>query len=118
MNITFYRDDSSKEILQEFLESVLDLDLKYLASDLTGYGFTLSNDLTEAVERAICVCRTAEISVRENFKPIYIFGDGQIICDWRISDLGQKLIILNANPCNPLVANYQLQMIKNRENRR
>lgn len=118
MSIIYYRDNSSNEVIQQFLESVLDLELKYLASDLTDYGFCLSNELTEAVDRAICICRTAEISIRENFKPVYIFGDGQLICDWRISEFGQKLIILNANPSNPLVASFQLQMIQNHDNRR
>jgi len=112
MNITIYKDDYSNEVIKQFLESVLDLDLKYLASDLTNYGFSLSNDLDEAVERAIGICRTAEVSIRQNFKPIYIYGDGQLICDWRISELGRKLIILNANPSNPLVAIFQLQMIQ------
>lgn len=112
MNITIYRDNSRNNGVQSFIESILDLDLKYLASDLTNYGFNQKTELTEAVQRAIAICGTAEISVRRNFKPVFVYGDGQLARDWRISEFGRKLIILNADPSNPIVAKFQLQMIE------
>ena len=93
-------------------ESVLDRNLKYLASELSGYGIESGHELKQAVERAMQVCQSAELSVRSNFKAIYVCIEGQLYKDWRLSELGRNLILLNASPANPYVARLQLELLK------
>jgi hypothetical protein len=115
MNITIYRSSFQNDSFNQYLESLIDHKLKYLASDLSEYGAIPTAELRKAIERSIQVCKTTNISVRKNFKAVYISTNGQLICDWRISKLGLELILLNADPSTEFVANYQLEII-NRAN--
>jgi hypothetical protein len=113
VQMILYREKNSETAEEEFLDFLQDVRLSHLASDMFVYGFNDSEELAAAVERAINVCRTLQISVRQNFKPVYIYRDSGIIKDWRLSDLGRKLVILNGDCKNPYVAQLQIQLLSN-----
>ena len=113
MNITIYSNPYHHNGFEKFLESVFDRELKFLASELTMFGVGSPDDLSNAIDRAIEICYTAQIPIKQNFKPVYICDNGQVICDWRLSSLGKKLVLFNANPANPIVAKLQIQLLNN-----
>lgn len=111
MNIVIYRQSIRNEIIEQFWEALRDVELKYLASDLNNYGLDYAGDIEDGVQRAIRICKAADIPIRPNFKPVYVSWDGHLVCDWRLSELGRKLVVLNANPSSPVVARLQLKLL-------
>ena len=113
VNLILYHEQNLGRAEDELFDFLQDIRLTHLASDMFVYGFHNSNDLADAIERAMNVCRTLQIPIRRNFKPVYIYRDSGIIKDWRLSDLGRKLVILNGNSKNPYVAKLQIQLLSN-----
>ena len=62
----------------------------------------------EAIGRAIKVCISNNISLKQNFQRVFRFNGEEIFVDWHISTLACYLIIINADPSNRRVANAQL----------
>lgn len=110
VNVVLYQERNMESAEEEWMDLLLDLQFTHLASELFVYGFN-TEELSEAIERSLNVCRTMGIPVRQNFKPVYIYRDTAIIKDWRLSDLGRKLVILNGNGKNPYVAKLQIQLL-------
>ena len=111
MNIAIYQGETSHESLETFREILYGVDLKYLASDLASFGLENSEEMEKAVVRAIKACRAVRIPIRKNFKEIYVSQRGRVYRDWRLSALGRKLVLINANPSNPVVARLQVELV-------
>ncbi len=58
------------------------------------------------------ICQTAEMEIRQHFIPLYTQVDGILINDYKLSRLAYSLVILNADVSNPLVAYWQLKVMK------
>lgn len=99
-----------EDVLDEFLKAFHSRQLNYLASDLLDKGYE-PQDILDAVNRAMKICRNANKRVEEHFMPIYSGRDGTIIRDCKLSLLGYRLVMLNANPNNPATARFQLKML-------
>jgi hypothetical protein len=112
MNITVYQNQINDAAFLHFRELMMDRELCYLASDLYAFGLDDAHDLNDAIIRAISVCKAVGIPVRANFKMVFTSRDGAVYCDWKLSSLGRKLLILNANPNNPFVAKMQIKLLK------
>lgn len=113
MSMTIYHNHLRNELLDRLLENLLDAELEYTASELfVSLGLIDPYKIDAAVARAIQICQTASIPVRNNFKPVYMSSHGQIVCDWRLSPLARKLVILNADASHPLVAKVQVELLK------
>src|SRR5688572_27080523 len=76
--------------------------LPYKASELFYYGMNSLDELEEAVNRAMVVCRHGGITIEKNFRALFVASNNGLIKEWRLSDLARKLILLNANPANAL----------------
>lgn len=111
MNIILYEEDHYSDPLDSFMEKLYETQLRYLASELLSFGLTSMSEIEDAVARALHVCRAAGLPAKQHFKPVYVYGRGEIIADWRLSSLGRKLVLLNANPKNPYVARLQLELV-------
>lgn len=114
MKIVVYDQNIKNKALDQFYEIVADSELKFFASEMLLFGFNDMEQIEQAVERAIKICKSASIPVRKNFKSVYLSYQGTVICDWKISSLGRKLLILNADASIPLVAETQVELIKNK----
>lgn len=112
MEIAVYNYTFRNEVLQRLQESIMDRELHYFASELTELGVMENDDMLQAINRAMQICRTNGIPVRAHFKSIYLSRGGQLFADWRLSDLGRKLVLLNGNPLNPVIARLQLEILK------
>ncbi len=115
MEITIYHTPESSSEMEEFVEACILDSLQYRVSEFLDIGIEDGDELAEAINRAIRACKNSGLSVEENFRSIYIVGDEGILKDWMLSVLARRLILLNANPSNPIVARLQIKLLKNIE---
>ena len=112
MNVVLYHKFLHHEAVERFHDNMLDIGLNYWLSDLKWYGLEDTDELGKAVERAMKICSTMNLPVRENFKKTYIYKDDQLQYDWRLSSLGKKLVLLNSDPSNLFVAKLQMKLME------
>jgi len=112
MEVTILNQNNHFDSIDWFEEVMIDADLKYFASDMLLYGFNNMHEIDEAVERAMQICQTAAIPVRNNFKSIYLSNNGEVFCDWKLSNFSRKLVMINADASFPLVAKIQIELLK------
>lgn len=110
MKITKYRTFTGAPFVEEFEDLFSGLSLQLFASDLSSLGIEHGPEMYEAVQRAMMACRGAGLSVDRNFKEIFVSRGGVIYRDWKISSLARNLIILNADPSNPIIAKIQVKL--------
>lgn len=99
--------------LDEFLEAMTDHELNFLASSLHQI-LQDQDEITNALNRAMCICNNFGLPIREHFKAIYMADhDLQFVkIDWKLSKLAYMLSILNGNPENPIVGQMQIKLLK------
>jgi len=103
-----YRAD---KVIEDFLQSFYCQQLNYLASDLLNKGFK-ADEILEALNKAMNICRTAKRPVKKHFMPLYVDRDGVTIRDCKLSLLGYRLLLLNANPKHPATAHFQIKVLE------
>lgn len=112
MSIILYQEVPTKESgFQMFLNTLRNSQLIYLASDLLAKGLS-PKDLTDAMKRAMIVCKAGGKQVEDHFLPIYSYYRGQLVNDCKLSSLGYALILLNARADNTTVAEWQLEVLE------
>jgi hypothetical protein len=99
-------------LLSDIEELFASRSFTHYASQLLQKGLYDEQDLESAVQKAITACVVAGLPATRHFKIIYICSE-EIKKDWLVSDLAIKLIILNADVSNPLVARLQIEIISN-----
>jgi len=100
-------------LLDDIEEMLATKDLTHYASQLLQNGLQ-DDELDEALCRAIKAVTTARLPVTRHFKKVFISYGGEIKKDWLVSDLGLRLIVLNADVENPLVARLQVEILSNK----
>lgn len=111
MQLIRYIEISNRDkVIDDFLDAYFIRQMKYLASDLIQEGLR-PTEIASAVERAILVSKAANLSIRRHFSPVYTQLNGHIIKDCRLSRIGYGLVLLNARPDHPLVAEWQLNLL-------
>jgi hypothetical protein len=111
MNITIYRQERSQG-LDDFVDAFTHRNLRYYASELQTLGLEMPGDIYVAVGRALKACQTLHIAANQHIKTVYLFRDGTIYSDWLLSPLGLKLVLLNADPTNAVVAKIQMRLLR------
>ncbi len=114
MVIKVYTPNIRSLVINQFNESLLESELKYIASDLLLHGFRDMHQINEAINRSMQICLSSSLSIRTNFKPIYISKRREIMCDWKLSTLGRKLVLVNADASIPLVAKFQMELLNHK----
>lgn len=100
------------ETLKQFQSTMNERNLHYLASEYLDRHMMDYIEIQSAVKRAMMVCKTLHLPIESHFKPLNVSRSGQVFCDWKLSDLGRKLVLINGNPANPLVAKLQKELIQ------
>jgi len=95
----------------EWMESWQYYSKKYRASDLLNEGLT-PGEISVAIQRAMDACNARGLEIDEHFVPVYTRFNGGIYKDFRLSKLGLLLTFLNAQPQNPNVAAFQIEVVK------
>lgn len=113
MQLTLIRTQTSP-VLEEFAEKMAALNLLYYASEAAAeMEFDSFEELHDSVKRAMEFCLSAGIPIKGNFQRVYKCYDDGISYDWKLSQLGYRLVCLNGNPANSNVARSFIQLIKN-----
>jgi alpha-D-ribose 1-methylphosphonate 5-phosphate C-P lyase len=112
MLITTYYQFRENEALKTLQNVIEEQGLKYYAYDLYDLmHLNAYDELENAIARAIEICKTAHLPVRENFRIIFRDIDGDLVQDWKLSSVAYQLIIINGNPANNRVAATQVKII-------
>jgi hypothetical protein len=112
MEIIIYHEEyNESEPLENFIDLLHSSQMKYLASDLLQEGLS-PRDIYEGIRRAMAAARAGGLAVRQHFVPLYTQAEGGLIRDCKLSKLGYALVLLNAGAKNPLVARWQLQLVR------
>jgi hypothetical protein len=85
--------------------------LTHFASELLEMGIPDEEELEQALDRAQRALCTAHFPCAHHFRKVYIADPYGLRNDWLVSDLALRLIILNADVDNPLVARMQLELL-------
>jgi hypothetical protein len=96
---------------KSFDETSTVTNLTFYASQLLTQGLENLTELEKALQKALTVLTTATIPVTVHFKTVFICERRAIKKDWLVSELGLRLIILNAAVTNPAVARLQIELL-------
>ncbi|MEO8406507.1 MAG: hypothetical protein ABI480_17985 [Chitinophagaceae bacterium] len=100
-------------LLEEIEEQLNEQNLVYYASCLLEKGLPDEDELEAALQKAIMAVLAAGLFAHCHFRKIFVWDDHEMKTDWLVSDLGLRLILMNANVSNPLVARWQVEIISN-----
>lgn len=102
--------ESHADLLDHLEEIAAERKLIHYASELLGRGFRNTDELEDALIKAFTEIRAARLPVHYHFKKVFISCEGDIRYDWLVSDLGMRLIILNADANNPILARLKVEV--------
>ncbi len=99
--------------IEEFLQGVAELNFRFYVSEIRQTaGLAGQAETEEAIRRAMDACRSQQLPLNEHFKPVYRCEEKKVILDWKLSELAWCLVMLNANPANPVVGQFQLTLLQ------
>ncbi len=109
--ITLYLQQQRAVAIDEFDEALRYQDLRYQLRHLWQAGFSPADNIQQALQRAIEVCRMANINPREHFRPLYVFDSvtGNVSVDWMMSKRGFTLLMLQL-PATEQTASWWWQL--------
>ncbi|HEX6191633.1 MAG TPA: hypothetical protein VFZ42_04680 [Chitinophagaceae bacterium] len=100
--------------LSEVLEDKLvDRNLMHYASSLLEKGLQDADELNMALCKALTALDSAQVPAYMHFKKVFVSRGHDIVTDWLVSTLALRLIMLNANVTNPVVAHLQIEVLSN-----
>lgn len=103
-------------VVDEFVEKMAALNLLYYATEAASeMEFNSIEELQDSVKRSMEFCLSAGIPVKGNFQRVYKCFDEGITYDWKLSQLGYRLVCLNGKPSNSTVARSLIQLIKDNQ---
>jgi hypothetical protein len=103
--------DTYSGLLDEMEDKLSDKELTHYASWLLEKGLHDETELEDAMRKAITALSAANLSATKHFKKVFICCSGELKRDWRVSDLGLRLIMMNADVSNPVVARLQIEIL-------
>lgn len=99
--------------IEDFLKGVSELNFRFYASEIQQMlGFTNITGIEEAVRRAMNACRSQRLPLSEHFKPVYRCEEKKVILDWKLSEFGYCLVLINSDPAHPAVSRFQLTLLQ------
>ena len=106
--LTYYESQSS--VLIETEDRIICGGLTHYASHLLQTCFQDRAQLERSMQKAINALTAARLPARRHFRSVFV-GESELQQDWLISDLGLRLIILNADVSNPIVGRLQVEIL-------
>lgn len=106
--------DTHSTLMDEIEDRMVERELHHYASCLLEKGLQDEEDLELALKKAVIAMNAAHLSATRHFKKVFICVGGEIKRDWLVSDLGLKLIMMNADVSNPVVARLQIEILTSR----
>lgn len=85
----------------------------HYASHLLNDAIPDETELEKALQKALHALVAVKMPVTNHFKAVYICSKGQLKKDYLVTDLGLRLILLNTDTANPIVARLQVEILTN-----
>jgi|SRR5882672_633838 len=101
-------------ILDDIEDKLGDMAFTHYASQLLENGLRGEEELEAALDKAITALRAAHLPAYKHFREVFICKQEGVSKDWLVSDLGFRLIIMNADVSNPAVAKWQVEVLSSR----
>src|SRR2546421_2765166 len=105
--------DYHTAIMDDIEDQIIASGLNHYASQLLKKGLHDQAELERSLQKAITAVITARLPATKHFRTVFICCGRELIKDWLVSDLGMRLILLNADVSNPLVARLQVEILSN-----
>src|SRR6476660_8184041 len=102
--------ESLSEDLYEIEDRMACCGLTHYASYLMEKCFHDRHELEQSLQKAAIALKAANEPVSHHFRTVFLSGD-ELMQDWMISDLGLRLLLINADVSNPVVARMLLRMV-------
>ena len=103
--------ESISEELYEVEDRIACGALTHYASLLLEKCFHDANELEQSLRKAALALRAANEPVSNHFRTVFLCGD-ELTQDWMISDVGMRLLLINADASNPVVAHLLLKIFE------
>jgi len=103
--------ESISEELYEVEDRIACGALTHYASPLLEKCFHDANELEQSLRKAALALRAANEPVSNHFRTVFLCGD-ELTQDWMISDVGMRLLLINADASNPVVAHLLLKIFE------
>jgi hypothetical protein len=104
-----YFDEHADELV-EMEDRIICGGLTHYASRLLEKCFQDKTELERSLQKAFRALRSANLPVSKHFRTVFVCGN-ELTADWMISDLGLRLLLINADVSNPVVARLQVQIL-------
>ena len=102
--------ESVSEELHEVENRMACCALTHYGSQLLANCFHDRTELEQSLNKALMALKAANEPVSHHFRTIFLCGD-ELTSDWMISDVGMRLLLINADASNPLVAHLLLKIV-------
>ncbi|TYA78592.1 hypothetical protein [Seonamhaeicola marinus] len=109
MKVTVYKRKYINEDdgLKVFIDALLATRMKYLVSDLVYEGVP-KEDIGKAVKHAMAIMEATGMVLEEHFKPVYTQLKGTVFKDFKMTQKGWFLVLLNLPPGSKFANRIQL----------
>ncbi len=111
-NIIYYPAISNENLYIENENTFYDSMLLYSFRHLKSIEGISQEDLLEALQKSLQICRLAGINPKHHFKQIYVCDSviGTLIVDWRMSKTGFNLLIIQMPSANQKLASWRWKL--------
>lgn len=101
-------------VLEAFEEALENRGLLYSTQSLYRCGFRDDSEILSAINRAVIICRGAQLNPGKHFRYYYkVSPEGhETTREWRMSKLGLFLVLCNGDPRNTFVGAFQLDLCR------
>ncbi len=110
-SITIYRQESPAESIQGFQSVLFGQRLSRALYELHALGLS-DEELRPALKRAMNACLALDLPIEQHFRCTYVCHQQTVVPSWKLSETAFRLVLLNANPAHPRVAQFQLKLVE------
>lgn len=112
MHITVY-DHSTSRIFDNFIENFHRRNCVHYPSDIfKDENYKKEIAINYAINRAKMACSALNVPLAEHFVSVYRAIDEEVYVDWKLSSYAAYMTLINGDPSDPLVAEFQQSVLK------
>lgn len=108
-----YNERLENKHIANFVAAIIESQLTHYASDLyPELGIDDDRMFLDSLARARQVCATLKLPVKEHFKKVYRYAEGDVYCDYKLSYTAYVLVSINGDVSSRNVARVQMELVK------
>lgn len=107
-SVVLYETNDYLNHLRDFEDAIYNSKFHYSLRNLTFAENSLPENCLEALQKSLRICQLAGIESRHHFKKVYVYDleSQTIVIDWRMSQEGFNLIIMQFSSHNENTAHW------------